>query len=194
MLREAAQSARAHAEKAKQAEKDAARAKRKSKEDETRARQREERQKEKAQEEQDKHGRHHWEKKGGEKQHKKERKRFHRDGSARSQPTDDTSKATVSEGIQRHTEQWGAWAASLPRPDAAESAPFPHPKLFSRYLSSKSNSGSDVATATYRQQMRQWHPDKVHQAIGVHLTAAQQDFIYPKVELHCKLVNDAFGK
>jgi len=137
----------------------------------------------------------YWEKSQSDKKEKqkKSRKEYHRDGSARSQP-DGVQKATVSDGMHRHDTRWIAWQSTLPRPDAHTSAPFPHPKLFSRYLAAKSKAEDHIAAASYRDLMRRWHPDKFNQSIGRHLTVLQKAVLCPIAEAHCKQINDAFGK
>lgn len=101
---------------------------------------------------------------------------------------------TVSEGMAEHSTKWNCWVASLPRPDVATSAPFPHPRLFTKYLTMKAGGLQADADAAYKALMRTWHPDKFHQAIGEHLTTEQQDQLYPHVAEMAKEINVVFRK
>jgi len=103
-------------------------------------------------------------------------------------------KMTVAEGMAQHSRRWDVWAASLPN---SIKAPLPHPKLFTKHMSALLDHGEfddNAKKVAYRELMRQWHPDKVHQSIGNLLNRTQQEDLYPKVAEMCKQINAAFGK
>lgn len=101
-------------------------------------------------------------------------------------------KPNVAEGMLQHQGKWDAWVSSLPRPDAAESVPLPHPKLFAMHLASQARSAQPQVA--YRQLMRTYHPDKFNQTVGCRLTSQQKDQLYPHVEELSKRINTMFGK
>jgi len=122
---------------------------------------------------------------------------WQKQGPYQQQPSQTSSTAgkpkhTVAEGMEKHENKWVTWIASLPRVDAAESAPFPHPKLFAMHLASCSK--KDDSATLYRALMRTWHPDKFSQVIGKHLTEAQCKALYPRVQELSKQINAAFNK
>lgn len=107
---------------------------------------------------------------------------------------DERTLPTSTEGMAAYKHKWDRWVLSLPSQDAMQRCPMPHPILLKMYLRKQAKGSDTEVRENYRQLMRQWHPDKVNQALSASLSQNQKAELAIKVTEVAKQVNDAFSK
>lgn len=99
----------------------------------------------------------------------------------------------MKQGWVAHEEAWEAFVTSVADNPSAP-IPWPKPNLLTKYLASAAADLSDVATQTYRDLIRKFHPDRFNRTIGMHLLEKDRDAAAARALELTKQINDAFGK